>query len=167
MNSQAGSAVAAGTIRGAHLALGRKGRVHVAWNGSGTALPKGLPNPGVAHLNAYLASVSPSKDVKPRKIIYKPKVLTDFAGGDVKKGKKNVEVYCSTCHGDSDEHIQFALKAGRINKKKIAMKVRGWQKSSKAKSGMKFNPAKGSMSFFAKNRLPDKDLLDIIAYLGK
>lgn len=45
VNSQPGSAVAAGTIRGAHLALGRGGRVHVAWNGSGTALPKGPLNP--------------------------------------------------------------------------------------------------------------------------
>ncbi|HEV3121444.1 MAG TPA: sialidase family protein, partial [Isosphaeraceae bacterium] len=34
VNSQPGSAVAIGTIRGAHLALGRKGRAHVAWNGS-------------------------------------------------------------------------------------------------------------------------------------
>lgn len=34
VNSQPGSAIAVGTIRGAHLALGRKDRVHVAWNGS-------------------------------------------------------------------------------------------------------------------------------------
>lgn len=40
VNSQAGSAVAAGTIRGAQIALGRKGRVHVAWNGSAEARPE-------------------------------------------------------------------------------------------------------------------------------
>lgn len=40
INSQAGSAIALGTIRGAQLALGRDGRVHVAWNGSNSALPK-------------------------------------------------------------------------------------------------------------------------------
>lgn len=33
VNSRPGSAMAAGTIRGAQLALGRNGRVHVAWNG--------------------------------------------------------------------------------------------------------------------------------------
>lgn len=33
VNSQKGSAIAAGTIRGAQLALGRGGRVHAAWNG--------------------------------------------------------------------------------------------------------------------------------------
>jgi hypothetical protein len=41
VNSQAGSAIAVGSIRGAHLALGKANRVHVAWNGSGTAEPKG------------------------------------------------------------------------------------------------------------------------------
>ena len=40
MNSQAGSAIAVGTIRGGQIALGRNGRVHVAWNGSGQAEPR-------------------------------------------------------------------------------------------------------------------------------
>lgn len=40
VNSQPGSAVAAGTIRGAQLSLGRNGRLHVAWNGSGRIQPK-------------------------------------------------------------------------------------------------------------------------------
>ncbi len=34
VNSMPGSAIAIGTVRGAQLALGRNGRVHVAWNGS-------------------------------------------------------------------------------------------------------------------------------------
>jgi hypothetical protein len=41
VNSQPGSAIAIGNIRGAHLALGKNGRVHVAWNGSSKAEPKG------------------------------------------------------------------------------------------------------------------------------
>lgn len=40
VNSQPGSAVAIGTIRGAQFALGKGGRAHVVWNGSGQALPK-------------------------------------------------------------------------------------------------------------------------------
>ncbi|GDY24022.1 hypothetical protein LBMAG56_53690 [Verrucomicrobiota bacterium] len=40
VNSQPGSAIAIGTIRGPQLALGRAGRMHVAWNGSNTAQPK-------------------------------------------------------------------------------------------------------------------------------
>ena len=45
VNSQAKSAIAMGTIRGAQIAVGRDGRVHVAWNGSADALPRGLRNP--------------------------------------------------------------------------------------------------------------------------
>jgi hypothetical protein len=40
VNSQDGSAIATGTIRGAHVAVARSGRVHVAWNGSDRAVPK-------------------------------------------------------------------------------------------------------------------------------
>jgi hypothetical protein len=36
------SAIAVGAIRGAQLAIGRNGRVHVAWNGSDEAKPRGL-----------------------------------------------------------------------------------------------------------------------------
>lgn len=46
VNSESGSAIAVGTIRGAHLALGRNGRVHVAWNGAkpvAGASYKGVP----------------------------------------------------------------------------------------------------------------------------
>jgi hypothetical protein len=45
VNSQPGSAIATGTIRGGQIAIGRHGRVHVVWNGSDTAEPKGLINP--------------------------------------------------------------------------------------------------------------------------
>jgi hypothetical protein len=45
VNSQPGSAIAAGTIRGAQLAIGQGGRVHVAWNGSAQAEPNGPLNP--------------------------------------------------------------------------------------------------------------------------
>lgn len=41
VNSQPGSAIATGTIRGAQLAIDKDGRAHVAWNGSNKALPKG------------------------------------------------------------------------------------------------------------------------------
>jgi len=44
VNSQAGSAIATGTIRGGQLAV-RAGRIHVAWNGSDSAMPRGLVNP--------------------------------------------------------------------------------------------------------------------------
>ncbi|MBV9471284.1 MAG: hypothetical protein JOZ57_18745, partial [Abitibacteriaceae bacterium] len=40
VNSQPGSAISMGTIRGAQISIGKNDRVHVAWNGSGTAEPK-------------------------------------------------------------------------------------------------------------------------------
>ena len=44
VNRQPGSAVAVGTMRGAHIAIGKNGRVHVAWNGSNKADARGPQN---------------------------------------------------------------------------------------------------------------------------
>jgi hypothetical protein len=44
VNSQQGSAIATGTVRGPHLAIGKNRRVHVSWNGSGKAEPRGPHN---------------------------------------------------------------------------------------------------------------------------
>jgi hypothetical protein len=41
VNSRPGSAIAMGNIRGAHVAIGKSGRVHVAWNGSHSLAPAG------------------------------------------------------------------------------------------------------------------------------
>ncbi len=40
VNSQPGSAIAMGTIRGARMAVGSDGTLHLLWNGSGTATPR-------------------------------------------------------------------------------------------------------------------------------
>jgi len=69
VNSEPGSAIAAGTIRGAQIALGKAARVHVAWNGS---KPEGTLNPesgkqGVPMLYARLddsgAAFSPQRNL--------------------------------------------------------------------------------------------------------
>jgi hypothetical protein len=52
VNSESGSAIATGTIRGGQLAVGRNGIVHVAWNGSDTATPRGLVNPAMGRPSA-------------------------------------------------------------------------------------------------------------------
>ena len=44
VNSCPGSAIALGTVRGARLALGANGVLHVAWNGSAKARPRGPGN---------------------------------------------------------------------------------------------------------------------------
>lgn len=45
VNSQEGSAIAVGAIRGAQISVGKRNRVHVAWNGSDQAEPRGPTNP--------------------------------------------------------------------------------------------------------------------------
>ena len=45
VNSEPGGALAIGTIRGGQIAVGRDGRVHVAWNGSPETEPRGPLNP--------------------------------------------------------------------------------------------------------------------------
>jgi hypothetical protein len=40
VNSESGSAIATGTVRGAQIAIGRRGWVHISWNGSSRATPK-------------------------------------------------------------------------------------------------------------------------------
>jgi hypothetical protein len=42
VNSRPGSAIAIGTVRGGQLALGKGGRIHVAWNASGKVGPDGM-----------------------------------------------------------------------------------------------------------------------------
>lgn len=45
VNSQRGSALAIGSIRGAQISVGKQNRIHVAWNGSDAAEPRGPINP--------------------------------------------------------------------------------------------------------------------------
>ncbi|MDP9170103.1 MAG: glycoside hydrolase, partial [Acidobacteriota bacterium] len=59
VNSQPGSAIALGAIRGAQISVPKGGRVHVAWNGSDVAAPRGPRNseggqPGSAMLYARI-----------------------------------------------------------------------------------------------------------------
>ena len=71
VNSQPGSAIAMGTIRGAQLALGRDGRVHVIWNGSDAARPsppvRDGQKPGMpllyARLEAGRATFEPQRNL--------------------------------------------------------------------------------------------------------
>jgi hypothetical protein len=61
-NSQDGSAIATGTIRGAQIALGPSGRVHIAWNGSDKALPKPPVNPKTGRAGAPMLYARSSLD---------------------------------------------------------------------------------------------------------
>ncbi|MHC4547300.1 MAG: c-type cytochrome [Planctomycetota bacterium] len=127
---------------------------------------KRLPADRVADLEAYLRTISPGK-AKPRRLGFEPALPESLDGGDRARGRTLVQRYCAGCHGASEQHLQDELKAGRRKRGKVAMKVRGWIKDKRAPGGMRFKPAHGQMSFFAKDRLPDEDLRDILAYVGR
>ena len=63
VNSQAGAAIAIGTIRGTQIALGKNDRLHVAWNGSGKASShRGAPML-YTRLNDDRTAFEPERDV--------------------------------------------------------------------------------------------------------
>jgi hypothetical protein len=62
LNSVAGSAIATGSVRGAQLAVGRDGRVHVAWNGAAAA-----PGGGTRHPMLYSRSTGDGASFAPQR----------------------------------------------------------------------------------------------------
>lgn len=64
VNTRSGSATAAGTIRGAQMALGKNGRVHVAWNGDAPENGSHTEAPMLyARLDDAGTSFQPERDV--------------------------------------------------------------------------------------------------------
>jgi hypothetical protein len=62
-NSSAGSAIAVGNIRGGHLAMGKNGRVHVAWNGSRSGGKPGSEPMLYTRLNDAGTAFEPQRNV--------------------------------------------------------------------------------------------------------
>ena len=112
-----------------------------------------------ADLLAYLQSIAGKKALPKRKVKTKPKLLKEIGGGDAKAGKETSIRYCGKCH--NPDGLSFDLEPGKKKKDLIARKVRGYN------AKRKFKPQKGTMSYYTVERLSDKDLRDIIAYLGK
>lgn len=90
VNSQPGSAVAAGSIRGAQLATGKDGRLHVAWNGSHKALPKA---PGNAHPMLYTRLNDAGTAFEPQRNLIQSAVGLDGGGSVAADGAGNVWVF--------------------------------------------------------------------------
>jgi hypothetical protein len=63
VNSTAGSAIAVGNIRGGHLAIGKNGRVHVAWNGSRFSGQQGRAPMLYSRLNDAGTTFEPQRNV--------------------------------------------------------------------------------------------------------
>ncbi|HEX4770963.1 MAG TPA: sialidase family protein [Bryobacteraceae bacterium] len=89
VNSQPGSAVALGTVRGAHLAVGKSDRIHVAWNGSSAAEPKG---PGSATPMLYTRLTGRGEGFEPQRNLLTTAVGLDGGGAVAADARGNVYV---------------------------------------------------------------------------
>jgi len=111
VNSQPGSAVAIGTVRGAQLALGRNGRIHAAWNGSNQAEPK--PAEGPPMLYARLNDAGNA--FKPQRNLMSSTRHLDGGGSVAADGEGNVYVvwHASPAGAEADEQHRavFAAKS--------------------------------------------------------
>ena len=90
VNSQPGSAIAIGTIRGPQMAVGRGGRVHVVWNGSSIAEPKPAHG-GSPMLYARLAD--DEKTFSPQRNLMTATHELDGGGSVAADAQGNVQVF--------------------------------------------------------------------------
>jgi hypothetical protein len=90
VNSHPGSAIAIGNIRGAQFALGKSGRVHVAWNGSQKAEPRA---PGKASPMLYTRLNDAGTAFEPQRNLIQSAVGLDGGGSVAADGAGNVYVF--------------------------------------------------------------------------
>ncbi len=116
-------------------------------------------------LVAFLSGFGPESGKLPKREVQRapkmPKDPGELAGGDSARGEKLTARYCGGCHSAADDAISFDLKPGKKKSDLILRKVRGYD------SRGKFKPEEGTMSYYTNDRLPDRDLKDILAYLGR
>ncbi len=131
VNSQDGSAIAVGSIRGGQLALGKNGRVHVAWNGSMKAEPK---NPILGTPMLYTRLSEDGKTFEPQRNLMTQSAILDGGGTltadsqgnvfvawhalgkDLVKGEDNRKVWISVSNDDGKtfaaEKLAWSEKTG-------------------------------------------------------
>ena len=109
-----GSAIAAGTIRGAQLALGKDGRVHVAWNGSKNDGPLNPDSgkPGAPMLYTRLNDLGNA--FEPERNLMHHSFGLD-GGGSIAADKKG-DVYV-TWHGIGDSEAKGTGKEGEARRR--------------------------------------------------
>jgi hypothetical protein len=105
VNSQPGSAIAIGTIRAAHLAIGKNNRVHVAWNGSGKAEPK--PAGSAPMLYARLNDAGTA--FEPQRNLLKRTKTLDGGGTLAADALGHVYVVWHAAMKESDDELQRAV----------------------------------------------------------
>lgn len=111
VNSQPGTAVAIGTIRGGQMALGKNSRIHVMWNGSLKATPKG-PNNGTPLLYTRLGD--DGKAFEPQRNLMKQSFGLDGGGAVAADTEGNVYVawhglQVGSANGEENRKVWLAI----------------------------------------------------------
>ncbi|HEV3344550.1 MAG TPA: sialidase family protein [Pirellulales bacterium] len=106
VNSQSGSAIAVGSIRGAQLALGKANRVHVAWNGSGKAEPKVSVKYGSPML--YARMTDDGDAFEPQRMVNREAFLLDGGGSVAADRDGNVYVVWHSGDGEANRRVWVA-----------------------------------------------------------
>lgn len=112
VNSQAGSAIAVGNIRGAQLALGRGGRPIVAWMGSDRAEPKA---PGDANPMLVARLADDGGRFEPQQNVITAHAGLDGGGSVAADGRGNVYVVWHGFGGDSHEEADRQVWVAHSN----------------------------------------------------
>ena len=150
VNSQDGSAIAIGTIRGGHLALGKNGRVHVAWNGTMKAMPK---NPLTGSPMLYARLSDDGKSFEPQRNLMTRSAALDGGGTLAADSQENVFVAWHAqgeeqSIGESSRRVWIVTSAD--DGKTFAAEKRAWDVSTGACAccGMRgFTDLKGNSYF--------------------
>jgi hypothetical protein len=129
VNSQPGSAVAIGTIRGGQIALGKEGRVHVAWNGSGK-VKSGSGSPMLyARLNDSGTAFEPQRN------LMQVTSILDGGGTVAADGSGNVYVawHALKTGGDrGEEHRQVWVARSANEGKTFSQEAPAWTEATGA-----------------------------------
>jgi hypothetical protein len=125
VNSQPGSAVAIGTIRGGQISLGKSGRVHVAWNGSGQAQPRG---PGGGFPMLYSRLNDTGTGFEPQRNLMQFTTMLDGGGTVAADGRGNVTVAWHAGAGtiQGEEHRRLWVAHSRDEGKTFTREALAW-----------------------------------------